>query len=86
MKPGKIKGVVQFFNNKKGWGLISDKNGKIFFIHHSDIVDEKFKPENKPERFRTLKPFQNVAFYGYITNNNKFDAAKSLVILENVSE
>ena len=65
----KTVGVVQFFNNKKGWGLITDKDNKTYFIHHSDISDEKFNPINKPPKFRTLSPQQLVSFNVHVTNN-----------------
>ncbi len=56
-------GCVEFFNNIKGWGIIKEESTEEkFFVHHSDIEDERFFPENKPDKFRTLSEGQNVTF------------------------
>ncbi|MCT4587239.1 MAG: cold shock domain-containing protein [Carboxylicivirga sp.] len=34
------KGKVKFFNESKGFGFISDENGKEHFVHASGLVDE----------------------------------------------
>ena len=79
------EGKVAFFNNAKGWGLIEGDSGGVFFIHHSDIVDDKFSPENKPERFRTLNPGELVSFNTFLSGK-KFTAAKQLTIVGNIDE
>lgn len=56
-----LHGTVKFFNYKKGWGIICCKN-KSFFVHHKDIVDSRFKPKDKPIKFRTLNEGQLVSF------------------------
>ena len=55
-------GKVEFFNNPKGWGVIKNDVGESFFVHHKDIVDEKFFPDDGPPKYRTLKPGQDVQF------------------------
>ncbi len=34
-----MKGTVKWFDERKGYGFISDKDGKDYFIHHSEILD-----------------------------------------------
>ena len=56
-------GVVDFFNNVSGWGkVVCDSSNEPLFIHHRDIVDERFYPDNDIEKFRTLKRGQRVSF------------------------
>lgn len=38
-----MKGTVKWFNNQKGYGFISDENGKDVFVHFSGLVMEGFK-------------------------------------------
>lgn len=37
-----MKGTVKFFNFQKGWGFITDSEGKDVFVHHSNIVMDGF--------------------------------------------
>ena len=39
-------GQVKWFDKKKGYGFV-DHEGQDVFIHHSEMVDDKFKPENQ---------------------------------------
>ncbi|MBU7036411.1 MAG: cold shock domain-containing protein [Theionarchaea archaeon] len=32
-----MKGTVQWFNARKGYGFIQDENGKDFFVHQSAV-------------------------------------------------
>lgn len=48
-----MKGKVKWFNNKKGFGFITDESGKDIFVHYSGIVAEGYK---------TLKAEQEVSF------------------------
>lgn len=57
-----INGIVEFFNNAKGWGVIKGEDGSSYFVHHSNIIDTKFFPSGKAARFRTLRSGQKVIF------------------------
>ncbi len=37
------KGTVKWFNNQKGYGFISDENGKDVFVHFSGLKMEGYK-------------------------------------------
>ena len=37
------KGTVQWFNNQKGYGLISDEAGNDVFVHYLGLVMDGFK-------------------------------------------
>ena len=48
-----MKGVVKWFNDKKGYGFIADEEGNELFVHYQDIQGEGFK---------TLQENDNVEF------------------------
>lgn len=76
-----MNGVVEFFNNVKGWGKINGDDGNPYFVHHVDIVDKRFFKDGF-EKFRTLKPGQIVQFEPYrIGIPGKMDAATTVTIV-----
>ena len=48
-----MQGTVKWFDNKKGYGFITDGEGKDIFVHYTGIVSEGFK---------TLEEGQTVSF------------------------
>ena len=38
-----MKGTVKWFNNQKGYGFISDEEGKDVFVHFSGLNMEGYK-------------------------------------------
>ena len=40
------KGTVKWFNNKKGYGFITDLEGKDIFVHYTEIVVDGFQTLN----------------------------------------
>ena len=47
------KGTVKWFNERKGYGIITPESGEDLFVHHSSIVGDGFK---------TLKEGESVTF------------------------
>ncbi len=37
------KGTVKWFNNQKGYGLISDEAGNDIFVHYTGLLMDGFK-------------------------------------------
>lgn len=38
-----IKGVVDWFNEQKGFGFIADESGRDIYVHYSEIIRNGFK-------------------------------------------
>ena len=47
------KGTVQWFNDKKGFGFISQENGDDVFVHQTAIEGEGFRTLNYNEIITT---------------------------------
>ena len=48
-----VKGTVKWFNEKKGYGFLSQENGNYVFVHYTSI---------KSDGFKTLKEGDTVEF------------------------
>lgn len=44
-----MQGTVKWFNNQKGYGFITDSDGKDVFVHHSNIVMDGFRYLNEDD-------------------------------------
>ena len=64
------KGTVKWFNNQKGYGFISDEEGKDIFVHYSGLQMDGFK---------TLEEGQQVEFD--VTEGTKGPQAVNVVKL-----
>jgi CspA family cold shock protein len=62
-------GKVKWFSNQKGYGFISQDNGKDVFVHFSGVISEGYK---------SLKEGQEVEFD--ITEGTKGDQAANVRI------
>lgn len=38
-----VKGTVKWFNEKKGYGFLSQENGNDVFVHYTSITADGFK-------------------------------------------
>lgn len=64
------QGKVKWFSNQKGYGFISQDNGKDVFVHFSGIVSEGYK---------SLKEGQDVEFE--ITQGAKGEQAANVKVV-----
>ena len=64
------KGVVKWFNDKKGFGLIKQENGNDVFVHYTGIGGDGFK---------TLAEGDNVEFE--VENGEKGPRAVSVKVI-----
>lgn len=64
------KGTVKWFNNQKGFGFITDENGKDVFVHFTGLSMDGFK---------TLEENQAVEFE--VVNGEKGPQATNVTIL-----
>lgn len=37
------KGVVDWFNDRKGFGFIADESGRDIYVHYAEIIRDGFK-------------------------------------------
>lgn len=64
-----MKGTVRWFNKRKGYGFISDEQGKDVFVHYSGINMEGYK---------NLEEGQSVEFE--LTQGEKGPQATNVVV------
>ncbi len=65
------KGTVKWFNNQKGYGFITDEEGKDVFVHFSGLNMEGFK---------TLNEGQEVEFN--LTDGEKGPQATDVTVIQ----
>lgn len=46
----RVVGTVKWFNDQKGYGFLTQAEGKDVFVHHSAIEAEGFRTLNEGER------------------------------------
>ena len=44
-----MQGTTKWFNNQKGYGFITDLEGNDVFVHHSNIIMDKFRYLNEDD-------------------------------------
>lgn len=66
------RGTVKWFNNAKGYGFITDSEGKDIFVHYSGLNMEGFK---------ALQERQNVEFD--VIETEKGSQAMNVTVIEN---
>lgn len=66
-----MKGTVKWFNNQKGYGFITDSEGKDIFVHYSGLNMEGFK---------ALQEGQNVEFD--VIETEKGSQAMNVTVIE----
>ena len=44
-----MQGTIKFYNKTKGWGFITDTEGKDHFVHHSSIEMDGFRYLNEDD-------------------------------------
>lgn len=46
-----MNGTVKFFNQQKGFGFIASDDGKDYFFHISDVVNQDILEQNETVEF-----------------------------------
>ena len=70
-----MNGKVKWFNNKKGYGFITNEDGKNVFIHYSGIDNEK--------KFKKLEANDKVIFDIETDKNGLEKAINVQLVCEN---
>ena len=64
------KGIVKWFNERKGFGFFEKEDGSDVFVHFYSI---------KSDEFKTLKDDQAVEFT--LVNNEKGESAEEVIVV-----
>jgi len=53
----RVKGVVKWFNNRKGFGFIRNEDEKDIFVHYTSLMGEGYKTlrEGEPVEFEVVE-------------------------------
>ena len=64
-----VKGVVKWFNEKKGYGFLSQEDGDDVFVHYSSIQGDGFKTlkEGDPVEFEVQEGPVTITTYKHAT-------------------
>ncbi len=49
---GRLSGVVSYFNERKGFGFLTDEEGRDVFVHYAEIQRDGFQTLTPGERVR----------------------------------
>lgn len=49
---GRLSGVVSYFNERKGFGFLTDEGGRDVFVHYAEIQRDGFQTLTPGERVR----------------------------------
>lgn len=66
-----MKGIVKWFNARKGYGFVTAENGNDYFVHQTNI---------NMDGFRSLKQNQDVTFDTKETEDGKIMAVNVTVV------
>ncbi len=65
-----MKGIVKWFDNRKGYGFIQSEDGAEIYVHYSNIAQEGF---------RALKHNQRVEFDQVTASDGRIEARNVIV-------
>lgn len=68
-----MEGKIKWYSRKKGYGFIAGDDGVDYFVHHTELKEEKFLRENDKVSFEPIEA-------------ERGPQAKKLVLLQKGSE